>query len=123
MIAVLFEVEPAAGRREAYLAQAAALLPRLRAIDGFLSIERFASLSDPGKILSLSFFRDESAVTEWRNDEAHRRSQELGRAGLFANYRLRVAEVRRDYGLSERAQVPADSTAVHGSGSGPATSG
>jgi heme-degrading monooxygenase HmoA len=122
MIAVLFEVEPATGRREAYLEQAAKLLPRLRAIDGFVSIERFASLSDPGKILSLSFFRDEAAVAAWRNDEQHRLSQALGRAGLFSAYRLRVAEVRRDYGQAERAEIPADSAAVHSPGNRAPTS-
>ncbi len=113
MIAVLFEVEPAAGQREAYLTEAAALRPRLEAIDGFLSIERFESLAQPGRILSLSFFRDEEAVTAWRNDVSHRGAQERGRGGIFARYRLRVAEVFRDYGLAERAEAPADSRAVH----------
>jgi heme-degrading monooxygenase HmoA len=113
VIAVLFEVEPAAGRREAYLEQAAGLLPRLQAIDGFVSVERFASLTQPGKILSLSFFRDEAAVAAWRNDEAHRRSQALGRTGLFAEYRLRIATVLRDYGLAERQEAPGDSRALH----------
>lgn len=113
MIAVLFEVEPAAGQREAYLAEAAALRQRLEAIDGFVSIERFASLARPEKILSLSFFRDESAVAAWRNDEAHRTAQERGRAGIFAAYRLRVAAVLRDYGLAEREEAPADSRARH----------
>lgn len=113
MIAVLFEVEPAAGRRDDYLAEAAELLPRLEAIDGFVSIERFESLSRPGKVLSLSFFRDEAAVAAWRNDEAHRRAQAIGRSGLFTAYRLRVATVVRDYGLAEREEVPADSAAKH----------
>lgn len=109
MIAVLFEVEPAPGRRDDYLAEAAELRPRLEAIDGFVSIERFESLSRPDKILSLSFFRDEAAVAAWRKDELHRQAQRLGRAGLFAGYRLRVAAVLRDYGLRDRAEAPADS--------------
>lgn len=109
MIAVLFEVEPAAGQREAYLAEAAALRPRLEAIDGFLSIERFESLSSPGRILSLSFFRDEAAVSAWRNDGSHRVAQARGRGGLFAGYRLRVAKVLRDYGLAERNEAPPNS--------------
>jgi heme-degrading monooxygenase HmoA len=113
MIAVLFEVEPAPGRRDDYLAEAAELRPRLEAIDGFLSIERFESLTRPGKILSLSFFRDEAAVAAWRNDERHRLAQRMGRAGLFAGYRLRVAAVLRDYGLAERGEAPADSAVVH----------
>lgn len=119
MIAVLFEVEPAAGQREAYLAEAAVLRPRLEAIDGFLSIERFESLTRPGKILSLSFYRDEAAVAAWRNDERHRQAQRMGRAGLFAGYRLRVAAVLRDYGLAEREEVPADSAAAHRSAAKP----
>ncbi|CCV04150.1 Antibiotic biosynthesis monooxygenase [Mesorhizobium metallidurans STM 2683] len=114
MIAVIFEVEPAAGRRDAYLGIAAELRPLLDGIDGFISIERFQSLVDPGKILSLSFWRDEEAVKAWRNTEEHRRAQKAGRGGIFAGYRLRIANVIRDYGLSERAEAPADSRAVNG---------
>ena len=84
------------------------------AIDGFLSVERFQSLSDPGKYLSLSFFRDEEAVTQWRNSLDHRAAQAAGRAQVFADYRLRIAEVRRDYGMRERAEAPADSRTRHG---------
>lgn len=114
MIAVIFEVEPNAGRRQDYLDIAAALKPQLEDIDGFLSIERFESLSQPGKILSLSFWRDEAAVAAWRGLEAHRRAQARGRGGVFADYRLRVASVIRDYGMTERAEAPADSRAVNG---------
>jgi len=114
MIAVIFEVVPAEGRTDGYLDAAAHLKPLLAEIDGFISIERFQSLTQPGKILSLSFWRDEAAVWQWRNLEAHRKVQAAGRAGLFADYRLRVAEVLRDYGLKEREQAPADSRAVHG---------
>lgn len=114
MIAVIFEVIPAPGQREQYLEIAAALRPRLEAIDGFISIERFQSLADPDKLLSLSFFRDEAAVLAWRNVEAHRAAQALGRGGVFSGYRLRVAAVQRDYGLNEREQAPADSRARHG---------
>jgi heme-degrading monooxygenase HmoA len=109
MIAVIFEVIPAPGCRQHYLDLAAALKLELGTVDGFISVERFQSLSDPDKMLSLSFFRDEQAVTCWRNTAAHRASQARGRATVFADYRLRVAEVARDYGMFERAQVPLDS--------------
>ena len=114
MMAVIFEVQPAPGQRSAYLDAAAALRPMLEQIDGFIAIERFESLSVPGKLLSLSFWRDEAAVARWRQQEAHRATQSAGRAGIFDDYRLRVAAVVRDYGLHERAQAPADSRAVHG---------
>ena len=114
MIAVLFEVVPYAEGREAYLATARALLPTLEALDGFVSIERFESLTEPGKILSLSFFRDEEAVQRWRTLEAHRTAQARGRGALFADYRLRVAAVLRDYGMHAREQAPADSRQTHG---------
>lgn len=116
MIAVIFEVEPHPDRRRDYLDIAGALKPQLVAMDGFLSIERFESLSRPGKILSLSFWRDEAAVTAWRGLEAHRQAQAAGRAEVFADYRLRVADVVRDYGLAERAQAPPDSRAAHDQG-------
>lgn len=114
MIAVIFEVEPAAGKRDAYLGIAAQLRPLLDGIDGFLSIERFQSLADPNRVLSLSFWRDEEAVKAWRNTEEHRQAQQAGRGGIFAGYRLRIAHVVRDYGLSEREEAPADSKAVNG---------
>lgn len=114
MIAVIFEVWPRAGRQQDYLAMAAQLRPLLEQIDGFISIERFQSLTDPGKLLSLSFFRDEAAILQWRNLEAHRAAQEAGRGGVFEDYRLRIAGVMRDYGLSEREQAPQDSRAHHG---------
>lgn len=115
MIAVIFEVWPAgeSGRAE-YLDLAAELAPQLREIDGFLSIERFQSLSDPGKLLSLSFWRDETAVRAWRNRPDHRATQSKGRDGVLSGYRLRVAAVLRDYGLEEREEAPPDSRAVHG---------
>lgn len=114
MIGVVFEVWPKAGRRQDYLDIAAALRPQLEKIDGFISIERFESLTEPGKILSLSFFRDEAAVAAWRNVEGHRRAQAKGRAEVFANYRLRIAGVIRDYGMTDRAQAPQDSKTVNG---------
>src|SRR6476659_5016439 len=106
MIAVIFEVMPAPGRKQEYLDLAAALRPQLEKIDGFISVERFASLTHEGKILSLSIFRDEAAVQAWRNVEAHRLAQARGRAGIFSDYRIRVASVIRDYGMLDRAQVP-----------------
>lgn len=114
MIAVIFEVQPAEGRRDAYLAIAANLRPLLDGIDGFISIDRFQSLADPNRILSLSFWRDEDAVKAWRNTEEHRQAQQAGRGGIFAGYRLRIAHVVRDYGLTEREEAPADSRAVNG---------
>lgn len=113
MIAVIFEVIPATGRKQDYLDIAASLRPELDKIDGFISVERFASLSTEGKILSLSFFRDEAAVIVWRNLEAHRSAQARGRDGVFADYRLRVASVMRDYGMNDREQAPGDSRERH----------
>lgn len=113
MLAVIFEVTPAPGAEDDYLAAAAALKPQLADIDGFISIERFASLSTPGKILSLSFWRDEAAIAQWRQLEAHRSAQQQGRQALFADYRLRVAAVVRDYGMTPRAEAPEDSLQYH----------
>lgn len=109
MIAVIFEVWPAEGCRERYLDIAAELRLQLEEVDGFISVERFQSLADPAKLLSLSCFRDEAALTGWRNLGSHRHAQAQGRGRLFADYRLRVAGVIRDYGLHDRAQAPADS--------------
>ncbi|WP_224365569.1 antibiotic biosynthesis monooxygenase family protein [Hyalangium versicolor] len=113
MIAVIFEVSPREGRRQEYLDIAASLRPLLARIDGFISIERFESLSEPGKVLSLSYWRDEAAVAEWRRMEAHRKAQAAGRAEVFQDYRLRVAQVVRSYGMNERDEAPADSRALH----------
>jgi heme-degrading monooxygenase HmoA len=114
MIAVIFEVEPAEGERQAYLDLAAALRPQLETMDGFISVERFQSITDPGKMLSLSFWRDEDAVRAWRTHAAHRSTQGKGRAGIFKDYRLRIAEVARDYGMNERReQAPDDSRKAH----------
>ncbi|AZO72579.1 MULTISPECIES: antibiotic biosynthesis monooxygenase [unclassified Mesorhizobium] len=114
MIAVIFEVEPAEGKRDAYLGIAAELKPLLEGIDGFISVERFQSLTDPKRVLSLSFWRDEEAVKAWRNTEEHRQAQQAGRGGIFAGYRLRIAHVVRDYGMTERDEAPQDSRAVNG---------
>jgi len=114
MIAVIFEVTPADGRKDDYLAIAAAIRPELDAIDGFISVERFQSLTDPKKILSLSFFRDEAAVKTWRNLDAHRAAQSKGRSGVFDDYRLRIAAILRDYGMNAREQAPDDSRTNHG---------
>jgi len=108
MIAVIFEVWPEAGRREDYFTHAAALKAELERIDGFISVERFSSLVDEGKILSLSFWRDEQAVERWRIQMNHRAAQRAGRGGIFRDYRLRVASVLRDYGMFERDQAPAN---------------
>jgi heme-degrading monooxygenase HmoA len=113
MIAVIFEVEPAEGRAGDYLEAAARLRPLLDGVEGFISVERFESLAMPGKYLSLSFWKDEEAVRQWRNTEEHRAAQSSGRAGLLHDYRLRIASVIRDYGLYDREEAPADSQQVH----------
>ncbi|GAA6189575.1 antibiotic biosynthesis monooxygenase [Litorivita sp. NS0012-18] len=113
MIAVIFEVEPATGRKDDYLDIAAQMRPMLNEIEGFISVERFQSLTNPHKILSLSFFEDEAAIAQWRNLSAHRGAQTKGRGGVFDDYRLRIASVIRDYGMFDRAQAPADSRKAH----------
>ncbi|MFT5398528.1 MAG: heme-degrading monooxygenase HmoA [Gammaproteobacteria bacterium] len=113
MIAVIFELIPAEGKVQEYLNIAARLKPLLENIDGFISIERFSSLAEEGKLLSLSFWRDEKAIEEWRNIESHRLAQEIGREGVFFDYRLRVANVSRDYGMVDREQAPSDSKLAH----------
>jgi len=114
MIVIIFESRPHADQRDRYLDAAARLKPLLAGIDGFISVERFESLTEPGKILSLSFWRDEDAVRAWRNIEAHRGAQAAGRDGVFTDYRLRVASVIRDYGKTERGEAPPDSRERHG---------
>ena len=113
MLAVIFEVIPAPDRREEYLDLAAQLRPELEKIDGFISVERFASLTNQNKILSLSFWRDEEAVRRWRKFAGHREAQARGRSGVFADYRLRIASVVRDYGMTDRAEAPQDSRSAH----------
>jgi heme-degrading monooxygenase HmoA len=113
MIAVIFEGIARDAQKDAYLDAAARLRPLLADVDGFLSIERFQSLTTPGKILSLSFWRDHEAVRQWRNLEQHRDVQRAGRSSIFDDYRIRVAEVVRDYGLTDRSQAPEDSVAAH----------
>ena len=113
MIAVIFEAVPVEGKRDLYFDIAAQLRPELNKIDGFISIERFQSVADPRKVLSLSFWKDEESVKQWRNVEMHRHAQAAGRESVFADYRLRVAQVLRDYGMNERAEAPADSKAIH----------
>ncbi|MFB6457136.1 alpha/beta fold hydrolase [Chitinophaga sp. Hz27] len=112
-IAVIFEVIPNEGKKQAYLNIAADLKPTLTQMDGFISIERFQSLSHPEKILSLSFWRDEESILAWRNLELHRHAQSQGRNGIFKDYHLRIAHVVRDYGMFERQEVPADSRSYH----------
>lgn len=114
MFAVIFEVTPRDGATDAYLDIAAELRPLLDDIDGFISIERFQSLSNQRKVLSLSFWRDEAAIAEWRRLESHRAAQAAGRDRLFTDYRLRIAAVVRDYGMHERAEAPLDSRMEHG---------
>jgi len=108
MIAVIFEVQPTETGHARYLDLAAALRPGLDAVDGFISIERFQSISTPGKILSLSFWRDEDSLKAWRFNADHRSAQKEGRDGIFADYRLRVAAVLRDYSLLDRNEAPPD---------------
>ncbi|MCC3306021.1 antibiotic biosynthesis monooxygenase family protein [Sneathiella sp. HT1-7] len=113
MIAVIFEVYPHKEHKQQYLDIAASLRPTLEEIDGFISVERFQSLTDESKILSISFFRDEAAIEQWRNISAHRNAQTIGRAEVFKDYRIRIASVIRDYGMNDRDQVPLDSKAKH----------
>jgi heme-degrading monooxygenase HmoA len=108
MLAVIFEVWPAAGRREDYLKMAAALKAEVEKIDGFISVERFESIYEEGKLLALQFWRDEAGLTQWRNHLQHRQAMALGRKEMFANYRLRIATVVRDYGPDDRAEAPSD---------------
>jgi heme-degrading monooxygenase HmoA len=112
-IAVIFEVLPAPGRKQEYLDIASSLRPELEKIDGFISIERFQSIYNPDKILSLSFWRDEAAIRQWRNLELHREAQAKGRAGIFKDYHLRIAGVIRDYGMFDRDEAPSDSRNFH----------
>ena len=113
MIAVIFELEPKTDQRKAYFSIAEDLKPFVEKIDGFLSIERFQSVQNPDKYLSLSFWRDEEALKAWRNLFEHREAQKFGRTKIFQDYRLRVASVVRDYGMTKREQAPEDSAAVH----------
>ena len=108
MMAVIFEVWPASGRKDDYLKMAAALRSEVEQIDGFISVERFESLYEQGKLLSLQFWRDDEAIGRWRRHLEHRKAQAVGKGGMFADYRLRIAEVVRDYGPQDRAQAPVD---------------
>ena len=114
MVSVIFEVWPAPEHRQGYLNWAAELKAELEKMEGFISVERFQSLTDPDKLLSLQFWRDEECLARWRNLEAHRAAQAAGRATMFRDYRLRIAEVVRDYGKDRREQAPADSRTRHG---------
>jgi len=113
MIAVIFEVFPHPDKRDAYLEMGAKMRPLVDQIDGFLSVERFQSLTNPDKLLSISFFRDETAMDEWRRLTAHRGAQKAGREDYFKDYRIRIAHVMRDYGMFERDEAPKDSRALH----------
>jgi heme-degrading monooxygenase HmoA len=114
MIAVIFEFTPAEGRFPEYMKLVETLREDLAKADGFISLERFESITAKGKFLSLQFWRDEESVRKWRNVLRHREAQKKGRAGIFRSYRLRIASVLRDYGMEERAQAPRDSLEVHG---------
>jgi heme-degrading monooxygenase HmoA len=114
VITVIFEFTPAEGRFSEYLDLVGTLKADLEKADGFISLERFESITTKGKFVSLQFWRDEEAVRKWRNLQRHREVQAKGRAGIFTSYRLRIASVVRDYTMDERAQAPADSVRVHG---------
>lgn len=113
MIAVIFEAFPAGGKWQEYLDIAAQLRPELNKIEGFISIERFQSMANPEKVLSLSFWENEESVKQWRNIELHRQAQQAGRQSVFNDYRLRVTNVVRDYGMTNRTESPADSKQIH----------
>jgi heme-degrading monooxygenase HmoA len=114
MIAVIFEFTPAEGRFKDYMDVVATLKAELAKAEGFISLERFESITNKGKFVSLQFWRDEECVRKWRNLQKHREAQKKGRGGIFKSYRLRIASVLRDYTMDERAQVPEDSLKVHG---------
>ena len=114
MIAVIFEFTPAKGRAKDYFDLVAQLKPELDKAEGFVSLERFESITRPGSFVSLQYWRDEGSVQKWRNVQLHRQAQAKGRGGIFADYRLRIASVLRDYTLEDRAQAPADSRSLHG---------
>ena len=113
MIAIIFEVIPAEGRKDEYLDIAATMRSMVEQVEGFISVERFQSLTNPDKLLSISFFEDENAVERWRQLSAHRSAQSKGRAGVFKDYQLRVAHVLRDYGMFDREEAPKDSREIH----------
>lgn len=113
MIAVIFEAIPHIDQKDEYFNIAAALRPTLEKIEGFISIERFQSYTNPEKVLSLSFWKDEESIKEWRSLEMHRYAQTKGRESIFKDYRLRIADVARDYGMFDRIQAPPDSKAFH----------
>jgi len=113
MIAVIFEAFPAEGKWNEYLDIAAELRPQLDTMEGFISVERFQSLADPKKVLSLSFWENEQSIARWRNREQHRNAQKAGRDFVFDDYRLRIAHVMRDYGMNNRMEAPADSKTIH----------
>ncbi len=114
MVAVIFEFTPAPGRFPDYMALVEQLKPELARAEGFISLERFESITSPGTFVSLQFWRDEESVRRWRTLQKHRDAQKQGRAGIFAAYRLRIAAVSRDYGMDDRVETPADSVAAHG---------
>jgi heme-degrading monooxygenase HmoA len=114
MIAVIFEFTPAPGRFPDYMELVGQLKPELAKAEGFVSLERFESITTPGKFVSLQFWRDEKSVAKWRKVQQHREAQKKGRGGIFASYRLRIAGVIRDYGMDDRVEAPSDSVAVHG---------
>ena len=114
MIAIIFELMPAEGQKDAYLDIAATMRPLVEQVEGFISVERFQSLTNPDKLLSISFFEDEDAVHRWRELAGHRNAQSKGRTGILSDYRLRGCHVMRDYGMCDREQAPEDSVKVHG---------
>lgn len=114
MIAVIFEFTPAEGRFPDYMQLVETLKADLAKAEGFISLERFESITAPGKFVSLQFWRDEESVRKWRVLQKHREAQKKGRAGIFKSYRLRIASVIRDYEMDKRGEAPRDSVEVHG---------
>ena len=114
MIAVIIEMTPAEGRADEYFSIAKRLKDDVATIDGFISVERFESVTQPGKLVSISFWRDEAALRQWRLHDRHQLAQGAGRGGIFTDYRVRIASVIRDYGLTDRAQAAPDGVAASG---------
>src|SRR5690242_18647985 len=113
MIAAILEVYVKEEHRQEYLDIAAQLRPLLDDIDGFISVERFESLYTPGKLISLSFWRDEEAIAAWQQVREHHIAQAKGRSTIFEDYRMKIARVMWDYSKHDRAQAPQNRQVSH----------
>lgn len=113
MIAVIFDAETTKDTTSEYLDIKAQRRPLLAVIHGFINIKRFQSLTNPDKVLARSCWRDKAAIAAWRTLPQHRAAQGAGSDHVFADNRLRIATVGRDYGECARDQSPADNRSAH----------